>query len=221
LSYFQIHKHHRRPRALYDELSKNPELFIEALQYVFRPDKELENSASEDTKTEDTNTINPEVWELAFKLLKNWKGMPGLLEDGSVDAEALRSWVLKTRDLAAECNRSEITDSYIGRRFAYSPPDPDGVWPYRAVRDLIEELANPRIASGLETQIFNNRGVTVRSLTDGGKQERILVEKYEQDARQIQDQWPHTASILRNLADTYRRAAQREDNHADLTQDFW
>jgi hypothetical protein len=86
---------------------------------------------------------------------------------------------------------------------------------------MMEEIASPEIESGLRTQLFNNRGVTSRMPADGGEQERMLAEKYREDADKINDTAPRTASVLRNLADGYKNDAGRQDDRADLTQDFW
>jgi len=115
----------------------------------------------------------------------------------------------------------EVSLLLIGRVLAHSPHDPDGAWPPSAVRDIIEEIANPRLDDEFACQVSNNRGFTSRGLTDGGVQERELVEKYERDAEQIADIWPRTASVLRGIAQGCRRRAEREDSSADLTQDLW
>lgn len=216
LMYFRIHEHYRRPKILFDKLAKNPELFVEALQYIFPAKNE---PVTEDSDEKDKNNLS--IAEFARHLLEKWKQMPGVLEDGSVDAEALRSWVMRVRELASECGRGKIADIYIGHSLAFSPLDPDGAWPHSSVRDLIQELENPTIENNWRTQIFNNRGFTLRSLTDGGIQKRTLADKYETYVRQIRDQWPRPAAVLREIADGYRQQALGEDVGAELTQDFW
>lgn len=199
--YLGIHEHYRRPRLLHDELARNPEFFVEVLQQAYRTEGDLQTQAAE--------------------LLHSWKQMPGVQEDGTVDAEALRRWVIRVRKLATTNNQGEITDIDIGHALAFSPPDPDGAWPHQAVRDVIEELANADIESGWRTQIFNNRGVTSRLPTDGGEQEQVLAARYNGYAQQFCDRWPRTAAILRKLADGCRREATQEDEQAELTQDLW
>ncbi len=147
--------------------------------------------------------------------------MPGIQEDGAVDVETFRKWVMRARELAAACNQREIADIYIGKAFAFSPSDPDGAWPHHCVRDIIEELANPDVEEAWRTQIMNNRGITVRLPTDGGEQERALAVRYDSDVQQIGDLWPRTATNLRRIAERYRSHGMQEDTQAELTQDFW
>lgn len=212
LLYLRIHEHYRRPHVLHEELSTSPTLFVEALQYIFRS----ENEPSEGKSTE------AEAFALlALDFLESWRQMPGVREDGSVDTEALRAWVMRVRELAVEFGRTEVADIYIGHALAFSPIDPDGLWPHQAVREIIEDLANPVIEDGWQTQISNNRGVTTRMLTEGGEQERMLVERYQKDAKQMNDRWPRTAAVLREIAESYRRGAIEQDQRAELVQDFW
>lgn len=212
LLYVQVHEHHRRPREFYRELSRKPDLFMEALQFVFKAENES-SSDEHEHKKEFANTV--------WKLLENWRQIPGLREGDSVDFGALYIWVEEVREKAKQCDLIQVTDIYIGRILSFSPVDSDDIWPHKAVRDLLEKVENSDIEGGLRTQIFNNRGVTVRWPTDGGQQERILADRYLQDARHLNGRWPKIAAILRDLADDYSRQAQDYDQRAELTQDLW
>ncbi len=68
---------------------------------------------------------------------------------------------------------------------------------------------------------FNNRGVTSRSLTEGGAQEREIATRYREDARRFRDDWPRTSGLLNRIAEQYERDARGEDIDADLNQDLW
>ena len=63
------------------------------------------------------------------------------------------------------------------------------------------------------------RGVTTRSLFDGGQQERALVEQYRESAGRITTKWPFTAKILRDIAQGYSQEARWHDNDAQI-RDF-
>jgi hypothetical protein len=231
--YFAFHEHTRTPKVLHEELARDPAFFVEVLSLIYRArpgetetderDEETSPAPEPGDSSEDSQEaqVKAVFAERAWSLLWHWHQMPGVREDGTVDEEHLKNWVAQARNLAKERERSVITLIHIGHALAHSPRDEDGAWPHRAVRDIIEEIANPRLESGFQCQVFNNRGVTSRGLTDGGAQERVLVERYEKDATQIADMWPRTASVLRGIAEDYRRHAEREDRSADLTQDLW
>ncbi|HEX8465155.1 MAG TPA: hypothetical protein VF627_11110 [Abditibacterium sp.] len=231
-AYFAIHEHTRSPKILYAELARDPELFVELLSFVYcaHPGETETDDRNDDATAPqpEPEPINEEealnkkfMAERAWSLLWHWHQIPGLREDGTLDEDHLKNWVTKARELGQRNERSVITLIQIGQTLAYSPRDEDGAWPHRAVRDIIEDIGNPRLESGFNCQVFNNRGVTTRGLTDGGSQERFLAEGYEKDAAQIADIWPRTASVLRDIARGYRGQAEHEDRSADLTQDRW
>lgn len=228
--YFALHEHTRTPRVLQAELARDPAFLVEILSLIYRA-RPGETETDERDGEESAPPLEPEdpeeaqlkalFAERALSLLWHWHQTPGVREDGTLDEDHLKNWVTRARELASERERSIITLIHIGHALAHSPRDEDGAWPHRAVRDIIEEIANPRLESGFHCQVINNRGVTSRGLTDGGAQERALVERYEKDAAQVADVWPRTASVLRGIAHNYRQHAEREDRSADLTQDLW
>lgn len=231
--YFSLHEHTRSPKVLHGELARDPACFVEILSLLYRarpnePEEGTREEDADDAPAPEPEVIDPEEAQLkaflaerAWTLLWDWRQLPGLSEDGTLDENHLRTWIAQVREKAAEAGRSVMALEHIGKIFAFSPVEADGAWPHRVVRDLIEEIANEHLESGFYCQVFNNRGVTMRGLTDGGAQERTLAESYENHAKKLADAWPRTASVLRGLAQDYRRHAQREDESAALTQDFW
>ena len=61
---------------------------------------------------------------------------------------------------------------------------------------------------------LNKRGVTSRSMTEGGKQEYDLADRYERWAEAVQATHPRTAGVLRGVAETYREEGRRNDEEA-------
>ena len=158
---------------------------------------------------------------LGYQLLESWKLPPGSREDGTIDEEALETWVDVARALAAERKRLRAADQQIGRVLQYVPNDPDGVWPARIVRDLVERIASRDLETGLEIGLHNSRGVTWRNPTDGGEQERALQARYLALAEQVGGRWPRAAAMLRRIARSYAEQARRLDAEAEITEDGW
>lgn len=146
----------------------------------------------------------------------SWSTCPGVDEKGEVKVERLREWITTARAVLAERGRAKIGDLHIGQALASAPPDQDGKWPCEPVRATLEELNNDEVERGLEIQIFNNRGVTSRSLDEGGIQERELAAKYRTNAEEFLERWPRTAAIFGRLARSYEADARREDADAEL-----
>lgn len=212
-SYLRLLDRHgeREPRVLHRELARNPAFFAEVVCLVYKAEEERGREPSEAEATRA---------QLAYQLLDGWNSIPGRLPDGAIDAGVLRQWVLEAREAIRASGRA-IADHVIGEVLRYAPTDADGAWPAVPVRDLIEELASEDLERSIEREVYNSRGVTTRSPTAGGGQERELVAQYTDYARIVAARWPRTAAMLRSIADTYERDARREDTSAELTEDLW
>ncbi|MBI4322463.1 MAG: hypothetical protein HY675_28555 [Chloroflexi bacterium] len=211
-AYLPVFGRGRRSKGLlYRELARSPEFFVDVLCMVFRAQDEESRNVTQEQKAKAT---------LGYQLLDSWRGPPGCNE-GIVDEEALTAWVNVARSLARTNKRDRIADRQIGRILRYVPDDPDGLWPHRAVRDLIERIESRDLEAGLELGQRNSRGVTRRELTDGGAQERALQTRYLDHAQQMNARWPRTAAMLRRIARSYAEEASRHDEEAEITEDRW
>jgi hypothetical protein len=194
-------------QVLHRFLSSDPAFFVDVLIKVYRG-----------KSCDDNDDESPERARIAtngYRLLSSWSTVPGLREDGSVDAQELRVWIDGALAGLDEAGRRDIGEIYIGQILACAPGESDGQWPPRTVRDLLEELQNERIEEGLITKTLNRRGMTTRSPQDGGVQEQDLAEKYRHEAEGFADEWPRTAAILRALARFYDHDARREEGSAE------
>jgi alpha/beta superfamily hydrolase len=120
--------------------------------------------------------------------------------------------------LAAEADRAQITDQYIGHVLAYAPNDSaDKAWPHRAIRDLIELLASDDLEIGIRTERFNMRGVWKKEIFEGGKQERELATQALTWAKASLAH-PRTSAMLRNIAEMWESSAEEADIRARQDQ---
>jgi hypothetical protein len=196
-----------RAQTLHQLMADDPSFFVQIVETVFRP-----NSSEEPA---DDSPEKQRRGQNGYRLLSTWRRVPGTGADGTLSGPDLRRWATEALRLLAEADRLEVGELHIGQVLASSPADPDESWPCTEVRDLLEELQNERVESGLFTGILKRRGVTTRSPGEGGGQERELAEKYRNQADQFADRWPRTASILRRLAHNYEHDARREDASAE------
>lgn len=192
-----------QPRTLLRELSNNPNLFVELLTTLYRPKNRDKSSDTPPTEKERFMAAR------ASELLHEWKTVPGLRDDGTVDPAALAAWVRQARAKAVQLDRREICDDAIGKALAHAPGDEDGSWPCVPVRDLIDDINTPELAGGFSCGVVNKRGVFWRA--KGGQQERSLAEQYRAYADACRTRWPRTAAILKELSDRYSADARRED----------
>lgn len=201
--------HLSRPaRALGIALQADPGLFAQIVSYVVR--------SEEDDPDEELTPHQQAIGSTAFTTLRSWNTPPGVRPDGTVDADALRSWVDEARRLFADSRRSMPGDAAIGTVLAHVPPDGDGTWPSAPVRDLIEDLESDAFESGLRSGKANSRGIVTWSPAEGGAPDRALAAQFREWADRVADQ-PRTTALLRLVADVDEAWARLED---DRSQEF-
>jgi transcriptional regulator with XRE-family HTH domain len=199
----------RQPKTLHRFISTVPEFFIQVLSAVYRP-LSKSTSAESPLPTENEKAVASQAWHL----LESWRQVPG--RTGSdIDSQVLKGWVEKAHRLAVEAERGAIGDEYIGKMLSHAPADADGVWPHPAVRDVIENMRNAELETGILVGIHNSRGVTSRGMLDGGRQERDIASSYNKWAEATKLEYPRTSAMLREIARSYESSAQTFDEHAE------
>lgn len=199
------------PAVLYRDLSRCPDLFVEAVRTCYRADDEEPRELSEAERG---------AMERARILLKSWRDLPGVLPDGAAEGSLLMDWVLTARQTLGDEKRLRAGDTALGQVLSGSPIGADGAWPAPPVRDVIEAVDTAELREGLHVGIMNSRGVMWRSRYGGGESERGLADRYDGYARIVSPRWPRTGAFLRAIAADYRAWAAREDKSSELEQDL-
>ena len=203
-----------RPKlALHGQILRSPSLFADLIAWVFgRSDGVADSDVDESTRQ------NRATW--AFDLMRHLRGVPGQLQDETIDYEVLENWVKEARRLCKERAREAIGDQQIGQLLANAPGGADGIWPCEPVRDLLDSLGSYHIGVGFTIGKYNLRGVVSKGVYGGGDQERTLASRYRADAEQLSARWPTTAKLLRELADGYEWEGRLFDSDADWREQF-
>ncbi|MBF6412008.1 hypothetical protein [Nocardia cyriacigeorgica] len=194
--------------ALQRLLSRDPRMFVQMIEMIFRPASARNDESIEQSAGDATLATN------AYRLLREWKVVPGTNDDGLVNADALRAWLDEARQLLVVADRLEIGELQIGEVLAHSPEDADGTFPSFPIREILEAEQNERLVRGFSIGVFNKRGVTSRGMAEGGQQEYDLANQYATWSEAVQASHPRTAAALRDLADSYRAEGQRNDEEA-------
>ncbi|WP_086664253.1 hypothetical protein [Lentzea kentuckyensis] len=194
--------------TLHATLSQDPAFFAELVCGAYR------SEGDDEAADVPTSPEQQRVAKRAFDILDAWRRCPGVGAAGTVETQLLEAWVREARQRLTDAARSTSGDLLIGRVLAFAPPDPDGLFPPRAVRDLLEGVRSDAIDRGLDTNIFNRRGMASRGPTEGGVGERNLAKRYRQQAADSLE-WPRTRRIFLDLADSYERYARRIDDRAE------
>ena len=207
--YVGVLEHDRPNLALYRQVANDASLFADLIASAFKRDDGHEDSDEGDTVTESNRKTT------AFRILWQLRGLPGLRENGDVDAESLDTWVDNARRLCNERGRGDIGDDRIGDILANAPPDTDGIWPCEPVRNALDRCASEAMGVGFTTGKQNLRGVTSRGAFAGGEQERDIAGDLRKNASKLSARWPYTAQLLRRIAEDYEREGKWHDDEAE------
>jgi len=197
-----VHYESKAP-SLQRLLARDPRSFVQFIELAFK-------RASANSEAE-SREVNAAMASNAFRLLREWRIVPGTNDEGVVDAVALGEWLTQVRSLLSDADRLEIGELQVGEVLAHAPADDDGTFPTRAVRDVLEVAPNDRLERGFVVGLMNKRGVTSRGLTEGGQQEYELAGRYDAWAEAVEATHPRTAGALRGVAESYRREGRRND----------
>ena len=183
--------------AIHRVLARDPKQVIELAKARYKSDaavdeKDLDNQMPEDEKEDFT----PETKQTIYHLLDTFSVLPG--RDGDqIDSVTLEVWVKELFSLATSEGYTKAASLILGELLSHAPEDPDdGVWPHKAVRDILEAHANEYVSSSFITKQFNERGVVV------GSMEVHSLESHDHFKSQAEklSAWPVTQDILNQIA---------------------
>jgi hypothetical protein len=195
-------------KTLYDELLSNPASYIELLKLIFRP--------ATQKVTSEVSDKDKAAAQIAHRVLMHCKRVPGGRPDGTIDEAAFSNFIERGRTLASQADRIRVFDVHIGEIFAYAPVGEDGIWPFKAARELLDRPELNHMRDGLRTGLYNKRGMVTKGYVEGGTQERQLATSYRKQAAALHQSHPLLAAVLDQLADHYDRYGRHEDVEARL-----
>lgn len=206
----RFHRRSNQPMALHRTLQENPGFFVELVSYLYKKDdgtiERSENVTEEQMKT---------ISENAYEVLGSWSLVPGL-KDGVLEEDELMRWVKEARKIAESKGYLRGCDLKLAEILSRVPPDKDGMWPHKALRNTLEEVHSSLLDKHIPYAIYNSRGVRNRSLQEGGSQERKMAETYAEWSKAMQSQWPRTSKVLKFLSGMFDNDARREDVDLEL-----
>lgn len=191
----------------------HPEIYVQAILWTFK----REDGPVEPTKSQVPKELVEDLAKRSEHLLKSLKRIPGHNDLGELDAICLNKWISSVRKACKEISLEEDADSCIGELLSSSPSDADNIWPCKVVRDVLEDIQSEGIMQGMCMGVYNSRGATLRSRSEGGVQERKLAEKYRRFGQATSSPHPYVATkLLFEIADYYESLAIREDTRVCL-----
>jgi hypothetical protein len=112
--------------------SQSPGLFVDLWSFVFKEE------GGEPREVSDADVRRAET---GYSVLNSWKMPPGVSSDRTtLDNNTLSSWIDEALDRATVARRRTMAEQQIGKVLRHVPNGADGVWPYEALRDILERL---------------------------------------------------------------------------------
>ncbi len=201
----------RSPKNLEEELTNNPDFFIDVLKWIYLPE---DKTLLEEERKGITDEVIQSRAKQSYHLLTSWKKIPGMKEDNSIDEIELRSWIEKVRELAKNVSRLVVADMQIGKLLAQYPENiPE--WPQESIFKIIEEINSDSIKRNYSSAMFNKRGSSSRGAFDGGDIEREKAAYFEKLEKDFKNKYPNVAEVFKRLSDGYLIDAKRVDDEAE------
>lgn len=205
------HRHHERTLAVHRELARDPELFVQLLQWHYA----RRDGGDEPAHQELTQERRELLANLAYHALAGWNEVPGCAADGIIVGNTFHEWADTALRLAAEVDRKEVAETHLGgllARFARHRSWDD--WLPDCILDFLNRPENTGLRNRFEMGVSNARGVTSRSPYDGGEQERNLAARYHELSTRYGNSHPRVTTMLLSIAEGYERDAIRHDERA-------
>ncbi|HWD94410.1 MAG TPA: hypothetical protein VG938_18910 [Verrucomicrobiae bacterium] len=201
------HEYGGEPKIIEERLASDSSLFCDVIKLVFRSDREKRGN-------EKLSEAQQNIAKNAYCLLRGWRHVPGKDEKGEFNPEAFKKWLAEVAKETEETGHYRVAMSQIGEVLPYAPPDPDGLWIHEAIAEALNAKNADEMRSGFTCELFNQRGVHGYS---AGKEERTIAEGFERKANALEEKgYQRIATAIRELAERYKRDADREEKRSPL-----
>jgi hypothetical protein len=205
--------HGASPKCLETSLASNPDFFCDAIRAVYRSDKEQKSDIE---PTEQQKGVAHQAW----RLLHEWKRVPGTVDGDGFAGDAFKRWVEAVVVACTESGHLKMALRHIGSVLIHCPSDPGGLWMHRTIADVLNDQGYEEMRRGFTSAIHDSRGVHWVDPT--GKPEKELARKYLQQAEDVETAgYQRIAIALRNVAKFYEREAERviAEHQAETEED--
>jgi hypothetical protein len=199
------------PARLSALLERAPEMFVRLVCLMYRADDEVAPEEADESRQH--AAFN------ASRLLHDWHGYPGRAAIGEERDKELLEWSETALTDLASKKRLGVGAREIARVLARAPVGLDGIWPCISARKLLQSGLYPDLRDGLRVAKYNRRGVVKKALGEGGHQEMVNAELYEEWARELAVEWPETSTLLQDLAREQSAEAAHEETTAAVVRD--
>lgn len=214
--YVFTYNNYHSPKNLYRVMSEKPEEYFGLLSQVYLPEDESLREQEIEKRKENPNY--PEMYREVWKVIDLFNIIPTLREDGSLDGDILKKWIVELKKLAKIHSREKITEICIGNLLAKYPIDMSKNKGFPTeIYDMLEDVGGDYMREAFETQIQNSLGMTTRGAFEGGNIERYRASFFDSLFKETKLIYPKVSSTFKRLKERYLLDAKNEDGQALLS----
>lgn len=184
------------PKTIYKKLGSDPKCFCDLIEAYYKKERNQQRT------TELDKTINERLFDIVLK----YKAIPGMKNDGSIDANEFKKWMDYVRKWSEENHVYKEAMYIVGIGLSFAKLNNEG-FPELLLIEEINKAQNKDLRVGYEVGVMNQRGVHVVDPT--GKEEIEIASKYSDMANAIERKgYKRYADALRNISKQYEKEAQ-------------
>ncbi|SDS21205.1 hypothetical protein SAMN04489860_1048 [Paraoerskovia marina] len=198
--------------SLHRAMLEDPSFFVELVTLAYREDDK--SGSSDRTAEGDGSERQRSIAIRAYEVLHSLRQCPGGSPEGDLDGEVLGEWIRDAREQLVAVGRSRVGEHQLGQVLAQAPAGTGGSAIHPVVLQIVEDLHSDAVERGVEVGFYNKRGISTRSILEGGTQEWEAAEVLRRQAVQVGAS-PRARNMLNRLADSYESSARREDRSAE------
>lgn len=199
-----LNSNEHRPITMEREIASNVNKYVEILELAFK----------EHSKEKDDRNINTNVATNAYRLLHQWKFVPGTKEDGYIDPKNIKKWYKDMKKLCTEKDRLEVGLSCFGSVLFYSPKDKNSFWIDKTVAEILNR--DEIVRNSYKIEAFNSVGVV--NWDENGTAYLTKRDEYKQKAEITElEGFSKFATALREIANNFEFDAEHmKDTYHDF-----
>ena len=189
-------------------IGKTPSFLIYLAKYVYKTD---DGEGSNDGINQNSIKFYAgNSFEVLNKLNLFFEHFPWMQEQGEPDERRFFRWVENLKQIAKDEKMVTAIDLILGAGLSKKVVSDNDLRPLPVACEILEKFGSEKMLSEFRTGRFNSRGVLMGDIDKKGYSTARLAEHYKGLAEDLQQDYPATASVMKQLAQRYYAYAEME-----------
>ena len=190
-----------RPITMEKEIATNVNRYAEIIELAFK----------EHSKEKNDRNIDQNIATNAYRLLHQWRFVPGTKDDGFIDGVVLKKWYEDMKKICFDKDRLEVGLSCFGKVLFYAQRSLKDFWIDKNAAEILN--GNEIVRDGYKNEAFNSVGAV--NWDENGTEYLNKRDEYQQKARETE------LAGYYNFATALREVAHNFEFHAEHMKDTY